>query len=168
MTAKLRILRTLMCDIHADLSRRHAFAAERVGFLCGTPAPLADGGLLLLAETWHSVADDDYVDDPRVGATIGAAAFRKVLQVAYLDPVSIFHVHRHEHRGHPRFSPTDEKSMREFVPGFFNACPSRPHGALVLSHDSALGALWFGSEAPPRRLTAFELIGTPCENWGAP
>ena len=167
MTTRLRILRTLLCDIHADLSRPHVFASERVGFLCCAPATLADDGLLLLGQTWHPVADDDYEDDPRVGASIGPAAFRKILQAAYGDPVSIFHVHRHEHRGHPRFSLTDEKSMRKFVPGFFNACRSHPHGALVLSHDSAFGALWRGPETPPQKLTAFEVIGTSCEKWGA-
>jgi hypothetical protein len=36
-----------------------------------------------------------------------------------------------------------------------------------LSHDSALAALWCGPEAPPQHLTAFEVIGKHCENWGA-
>jgi hypothetical protein len=60
---------------------------------------------------------------------------------------------------------TDDHSMREFVPGFFNACRSRPHGALVLSRNSAMGAIWLKPDADPRLLNAMEVIGQPCEKW---
>lgn len=165
MNVRLRLLKTSLHTIHDDLSRPHAFAAERVGFLSCSAAHLHDGNLLLVGEQWHAVDDEDYVDEPRVGACIGPAAFRKVLQSAYREPASILHVHRHEHRGIPRFSPIDERSMREFVPGFFNACRSHPHGALVLSHDSAAGAMWISPGTSPVELKRFELIGNPPERW---
>jgi hypothetical protein len=55
--------------------------------------------LVLLAEGYHPVADDDYIDDPTVGAMMGQEAIRKALKVALLQPVGMFHVHVHEHRG---------------------------------------------------------------------
>jgi hypothetical protein len=55
--------------------------------------------------------------------------------------------------------------MREFVPGFFNACRSRPHGAVVLSHDSAAGAIWTEANGHRHALGTVEVIGRPCETW---
>lgn len=165
MNIHLRLLRPLLRQIHEDLSRSHPFAGERVGFLTCGIATLADPGLLLLGEVWHPVADEDYVNDARVGACIAGGAFRKVFQIAYRDPVAILHVHRHDHIGRPEFSYTDERSMREFVPGFFNACRSRPHGALVLSHNSAVGAIWINANGPSHSLGTVEIIGRPCEKW---
>jgi hypothetical protein len=165
MNIVLRMLRPLLQQIHEDLSRPHPFAAERVGFLTSGVASLAEPGLLLLGENWHPVADEDYLQDAKVGACIGGGAFRKIFQIAYRQPIAILHVHRHDHRGKPGFSFTDERSMREFVPGFFNACRSRPHGALVLSHDSAVGAIWTEANGPRHALRIVDVIGRPREKW---
>jgi len=165
MNIRLRLLRPLLVHIHEDLSRSHRFAAERVGFLTCGVATLADGGMLLSAETWHAVADEDYIEAPHVGACIGGGAFRKIFQLAYRQPVAILHVHRHDHEGRPGFSRTDERSMREFVPGFFNACHTRPHGALVLSRNSAVGAVWTEANGHPHELATVDVIGQPCEKW---
>ena len=159
MNICLRLLHSQVEQIHEDLSRPHLFAFERVGFLTCTAAGLPDEGILLLGHTWHSVADRDYVCDRSVGACIGPAAFRKVLQIAYRDPVAILHVHRHEHRGPPLFSMTDEESMTEFVPGFFNARPTLPHGALLLSQDSVAGAIWLAPGRDRHALDRFDLVG---------
>lgn len=165
MNIHLRLLRPLLQQIREDLSRHHPFAAERVGFLTCGVATLADPGLLLLGEAWHPVADEDYVNDDNVGACIGGGAFRKIFQIAHREPVAILHVHRHDHRGRPGFSYTDERSMREFVPGFFNACRSRPHGAVVLSQNSAVGAIWIEANGPRHSLGTVEVIDQPCEKW---
>ncbi|MFL6605664.1 MAG: hypothetical protein ACJ8R9_30635 [Steroidobacteraceae bacterium] len=165
MNIHLRLFRALLRQIHEDLSRAHPFAGERVGFLTCGVATLTDSGLLLLGEAWHPVADEDYVKDAHVGACIGGGAFRKVFQIACCEPVAVLHVHRHDHLGRPGFSFTDERSMREFVPGFFNACRSRPHGALVLSHNSAVGAIWTEVHGRRHALGTVEVIGRPCERW---
>ena len=165
MKFHLRLLTSLLSDIHADLSRPHAFAAERVGFLTCGAAQIESENLLLLGETWHVIDDENYVDDPTAGATIGGRAFRNVLQLAFREPTCILHVHRHDHRGRPRFSRTDERSMCEFVPGFFNSCRTRPHGALVLSEDSGAGAIWLGAELGPQVLNRIEIVGVPLRRW---
>lgn len=165
MTISLRMTSPLWCHIHADLSRPHAFAFERVGFLTCGPSNLPAGDLLLLAQEWHTVDDTDYIDKATVGACIGPRAFRKILQQAYGSPSTILHVHRHEHFGMPGFSRTDILSMREFVPGFFNACRSRPHGALVLSRDAAAGHVWLDPAARPLEIETFHILGQPIRTW---
>lgn len=167
MKIHLRLPQKLLANIHADLSRPHPFAAERVGFLICGSAALPGDGLLLLGQIWHVIDDRDYLDDPSVGACIGPSAFRKVLQQVFREPASILHVHRHDHRGRPLFSRTDVNSMHEFVPGFFNACGSRPHGAVVLSHDSAEGRIWLQSGSVGQSIDRYELIGAPMQRWSA-
>jgi hypothetical protein len=165
MNVRMKLLQGLVEEMHADLSRPHPFAFERVGFLtCGIAR--ADGdALVMLGSRWHSIADEDYIDKPDVGACIGPAAFRKILQYAYFEPVSIFHIHRHDHRGKPEFSGTDSASAREYVPGFFNACGTHPHGAIVVSLDNATGDLWMPGRRAPRRIDRFDVIGIPLRRW---
>jgi hypothetical protein len=165
MIIRLRLLEPLLKRIHEDLERPHPFAAERVGFLTCGAATLDTPDILLLGEVWHAVADEDYVEDPRVGACIGGRAFRKVFQTVYGEPATILHVHKHDHVGEPRFSLTDERSMHEFVPGFFNVCRSHPHGALVLSRDSAAGALWTEAQGRRYAFATVDVIGRPCQKW---
>ena len=162
MTTHLKIPGALLQEIHQDLSRPHTFAAERVGFLTCGIADAAGGGQILLA---HRVADEDYVDNPRVGAAIGGSAFRKILQYAYGNAVSILHVHRHDHRGAPRFSPIDLRSAREFVPSFFNVQRMLPHGILVLSLDHAAGQVWDFGRPAARPIDIFQVVGYPMRKW---
>lgn len=161
----LKIPALLLEDIHGDLSRSHQFAAERVGFLTCGIAVSAGGGRVLLGHRWHSVADEDYVDDPRVGAAIGGGAFRKVLQYAYSNPVSILHVHRHDHHGVPRFSPTDIRSAGEYVPSFFNVQRAMPHGIMVISFDNAAGQVWDFGRPTARSINVFQIVGYPMKRW---
>jgi len=167
MKISFRITRAMLARVHADLSRPHAFAAERVAFLSCGAAALHDDGLLLLAEAHHPVADEHYIDDPRVGATIGSAAFRTVLQIAYNRPISVFHIHRYEHIGVPRFSPIDLRESTRFVPDFFKVRPERPHGVLVFSHDALSGLCWYPGRKTPVPITEVSVVGyvTPTR-WG--
>ncbi len=134
-----------MHEVRRDLAHRHAFAAERVGFI-SVRAAHTRSNLIVLAERYYPVADDDYVDDPTVGAMMGQEAIRKALNIALLQPVGMFHVHMHEHRGHPGFSRTDLHEQPKFVPDFFKVRRNMPHGAIVLSHDRAAGRIWLSPE----------------------
>ena len=92
MTVEFRISQQLRTRVLRDLSRPHAYAAERVGFLrCGVAS--VGNGVLILAEDFMPVADDDYLDDPSVGAQMAPRAIRKALQHAFNAPSSMFHVH---------------------------------------------------------------------------
>ena len=159
MKLMFRTTDRLLGRIHSDLSRTHPYAAERVGFVaCGVSA-LEPDGLAIYAASYHPVDDEDYVDDPSVGAMLGAAAFRKALQLAYNRSASIFHVHRHDHRGKPRPSRVDEAESRRFIPDFWKVCPDRPHGTIILSLTDAYGAVWLPGCKKIRPLDSFIVVG---------
>ena len=123
MKVKFKMTSSLLQEVRQDLARPHAFAAERVGFLsCGVTR--SKGGIIVLASQYHSVADEDYLDDQSVGAMMAAAAIRKALQLAYGLKRSMVHVHSHEHQGRPWFS-SDRSSREPQVHVGLLACPSR-------------------------------------------
>jgi hypothetical protein len=156
-----KIRRDLLGMVLADLRRPHAFAAERVGFLLCRPAALSDNGLLIVANGFHGVADEDYLDDPGAGATMGPAAIRKALQLSYTTSASMFHVHIHEHAGKPGFSRTDARETAHFVPDFWNVQPTLAHGAIVFSADSAFGKCWLPELPTAIEISEFVLVGVP-------
>lgn len=160
MTVQIRLTGALWAEIHADLDRPHSFAAERVTFLACRPAAMPTGQLLL-AHAAYPVADEHYESSYEAGAMVAGAAFSKALGLAYRDPVSVFHVHRHEHRGHPRFSGYDLSESAKFVPDFWKVRPALPHGALVLSNDSAYGLIWRAPGEAPEPISRFTIVGTP-------
>jgi len=92
---------------------------------------------------------------------MGSEAIRIALQTAYNQPISMFHVHRHEHRGSPRFSGIDIRESRRFVPDFFKVQPDRCHGVIVLSHDSAAGLCWTSGTKEPITINKFVIVGRP-------
>lgn len=167
MRTVFRITGQLLQTMRADLHRTHAFAAERVGFISCRPARLVDDGFLIVAANYHPVADEDYLDDPTVGAQMGPTAIRKALQIALTERASMFHVHMHEHRGMPRFSRVDHRESRKFVPDFFNVAPQVPHGALVLSYDSMTGLTWKTKAGEPETILVLSSVGAPLRrSWG--
>lgn len=163
MKITFRVTRELLRRIHQDLSRPHSRAAERVGFLTCGVAPM-DNGLGIFASIYHPVDDDDYVDDPVAAAMIRGSAFRKILQYAYNYPSAVFHIHRHNHRGIPRPSRIDQRESANFVPNFWNVCPTHPHGILVLSFDSIVGQVWI-PKSEVRPIDVCQVIGDE-RGWG--
>jgi hypothetical protein len=142
MNILFRATNDFMDAVRQDLHRPHKIAFERIGFIT-VRAAQANDRVMLLAEDYHPVADEDYVNDPTVGARIGQEALRKALNLALLQSVGIFHVHMHmiPSRRH-WFSRVDLTEMAQFVPDFFSVCSTMPHGAIVLSPRSAAGLAW--------------------------
>ena len=163
MNVVFRISRDLFKSVQRDLVRPHRFASERGGFLVCRPGALAHGEIVILAQSFHSIADDDYVESNLVGAMMGSAAIRKALQIAYSDRMSMFHVHMHEHFGRPSFSSVDLRESAMFVPDFWHVCASHPHGALVLSKDSATGLCWYPEVRHPLPIGEIVVVGAPME-----
>jgi hypothetical protein len=92
------------------------------------------------------------------------------MQLAYnggAEDVAIFHIHLHHHRGTPRFSATDLQENPKFIPDFFNVAPHLPHGAIVLSLDSACGYCWRTRESEVAQINRFAVIGAPLQTWEA-
>jgi hypothetical protein len=158
MKIEFRITRDLLQEIHNDLDRPHPVALERVGYISCACARLPNSSLLLLAQKYHPVADTNYLPG-LAGATINSAAIRQAMTIAFTAKNAIFHVHRHEHLGRPRFSHIDARENAKLVPDFFKVRPELPHGALVFSHDSAYGMCWFSpQDAIP--IDTFKVVGS--------
>jgi hypothetical protein len=165
MKVAFRLTRNLLGEVINDLRRPHQFAAERVGFLSCRVGSLKPSGWIILAHAFYPVSDDDYLDDPSVGAMMGSAAIRKAMQIALNNDVGIFHVHMHEHRGSPRFSGTDLRETAKFVPDFWHVRPHMIHGAIVISLDSIAGLCWHPQRAAPICISAFSVVGAPMSLW---
>lgn len=162
-----KITRTMLDGIRQNLDRPHPFAAERVGFISCKVGGLAAGGYVVLAHAYHPVEDGDYLRDLRVGAMMGPSAIRKAMQFAYNEGVGMFHVHMHEHQGHPRFSQIDLSESSKFIPDFWHVRPEMPHGALVLSWDSVAGLCWEPRARQRVPIGKFTIVGSPLLNvWG--
>lgn len=144
--------------VRNDLSRTHAFADERVGFIAVRATVGADH-LVLLADSYYPVADHEYLRDPTVGALINQEALRKALEIALLQPVGMFHVHQHLFPGRLWFSPLDLREQLRFVPDFFKVRNNMPHGALVLSDATAAGRIWV-SPTEIHVINEFDTVGT--------
>jgi len=160
MKTAFRIRSSLLGSIRQDLKRPHSFALERIGFISARPA-VAGSTVSMAAADYHPVADDDYEENPNVGAMIGPAAIRKALQIAYRSDVSMFHVHMHEHAGAPWFSNVDIDEYPKFVPDFFNVQSGLPHGAILLSYDAMTGLLWPARGRRPQLIDEAVEIGAP-------
>lgn len=168
MKSHLKLPRSLAFQMQTDLHRPHRFAFERVGFLATGASLFGRERLLLIARHYSPVDDLDYEPDPTCGARIGGTAFRKALERAYRSRSTLIHVHSHGGRGMPSFSGTDLRSGGQFVPGFFEAIPSMPHGMIVLSNNRATGLVWLDKNAAPIPITSFAFVGAPMIEFGKP
>jgi hypothetical protein len=143
-----------------DLKRPHEFAFERVGFVSCRAAAIKDG-VMVLAASYQTVADENYLEDKKVGARINGAALREAMQTSLDQNAGMFHVHLHEHKGQPRPSTIDRIESRKFIPDFFNVTPNLPHGTIILSEDSAIGNCWLGKECQPQSFNQIIFSGAP-------
>lgn len=161
MRLSLRITGEMLKRIIKDLERPHSFAFERVGFLFCRFGWLDAGSIVALAHAYMPVSDEDYIDDPSFGALIGSTAFRRALGRTIEDALGIFHVHCHAHRGPPFPSRIDVREAAAFVPDFFHVRSDLPHGALILSEDSAWGRAWLAETAQPIPISDVVVVGAP-------
>lgn len=152
MKYMLRASPLLWRAMHDDLSRPHPHAHERVAFAFANAATLGGDRLGLYLSHYRPVPDENYIYEPHVGALINGDALRDAMQFAYANQLSVFHVHRHEHDGRPWFSEYDLRESNKFMPDFFHVASRGPHGALLLSHDSAVGIVWESKAAKPQLL----------------
>lgn len=138
----LRIPLALMKTVVADLARKHAFAAERVGFLFASASDLTAKRPLLLARDYAPVKDYEYIRDFRVGARIDDNAIRSVRERILQRQEAALHVHAHIGRGMPCLSRTDIAQLPPVVQSFCTTGPDLPHGLVLLSEDSVTSFVW--------------------------
>ena len=163
MNVIFRASQDLMARVREDLGRPHAYAAERVGFIT-VRAAAASEHLVLLAQDYYPVADDDYLHDDSVGAMVGQEGLRKALEIALLNPVGVFHVHQHCFGGRLWFSRTDLREQHRYVPDFFKVQATMPHGAVVLGPRLAAGRVWLSANTITR-IAEFNEVGANLISW---
>jgi hypothetical protein len=160
----LKLPNRLLDEITAHLRQPHPVALERVGFVaCG--GGNAPGGIVILAQSFHPVRDEDYEADRLVGARIGSRAVQSALELAYRRPLSMLFVHEHGHSGKPYPSQVDVDCWRELVPNFWHVRPELPHGALILSDDNAMGTVWVPNQADVFPINNFTVVGRQLRRW---
>lgn len=164
MSINIKLTGLLYGRMVRDLTRPHPFAAERVGFVLGRMGSLADEGRLLLLTRYHVIPDDQYVDDPAVGARIGAEALTWAMRAVYHGRPTregIFHVHLHDHAGETGMSPVDSCEIPRLMPGFRSVGRDAAHGIVILSRDHASAWVWLPGAKGPACADTVSVIGAP-------
>jgi hypothetical protein len=155
----IRIARSLLAKIEADLHRPHAFAAERVGYLLARWAA-DDRACVLLPFDYLPVADDHYIDDPSVGARFSGAAIRAALQATLDHGCACLHVHAHP-PVMPYFGGLDLAEQDRLIPSFIATVPSAPHGALLLHGTGGIARIWGPGRGRPPASGRVTTVGFP-------
>ena len=161
MKIEIKLTGRLYAEIIRDLTQPHPFAAERVGFVFGRMGSL---GRLILLNRYHSIPDDQYVDDPTVGARIGREALTWTMQAVYQGrPMreGIFHIHLHGHKGEIRMSRVDSHEIPRLLPGFQSMGRDAAHGIIILSLDHGSGWVWYPGNKEPCPADRISVIGVP-------
>lgn len=164
MKIEVRLTGSLHAEIIRDLSRAHRFAVERVGFASGRAGSLVNQGKLVLLNRYHSIPDDQYVDDPRVGARIGSAAITAAMQAVYYGRPGregIFHVHLHPREIGTAMSPVDRREIPKLMPGFQSVGREAIHGIIILSDDEASAWVWLPGRKDGIGAETVAVIGSP-------
>jgi hypothetical protein len=164
MNARLKLTGRLHDTIVKDLVRPHPFALERVGFVSGRVGSGLDGTSVVLLTHYHAVADDQYIDDPKVGARIGPEAMTWSMQAAHHGRArreGIFHIHLHEHCGPTGMSAVDEREIPRMIPGLRAVSESSPHGIIILSRDHGVSWIWLPGCPTAVKANQVSVIGAP-------
>jgi len=164
MRASIKLSGKLYEDITADLDRPHPFASERVGFALGRITQTSGESAVVLLSGYHVIPDEQYVDDPKVGARISRDAIVWATQAAYYGRSKyegVFHVHRHDMYGETGMSIVDRHEIPALVKGFQVVSRNAAHGIIVLSYNH--GSAWVlapnGVELAP--VSTISVIGSP-------
>lgn len=158
---EIKLTGSLYAEITRDLTRPHPFAAERVGFVFGR---MGSHGRLILLNHYHSIPDDQYVNDSSVGARIGAEALTWAMQAVYQGRPTregIFHIHLHGHTGETRMSGVDSREIPKLLPGFQSMGRDAAHGIIILSLDHGSGWVWLPGNKEALSAASINVIGVP-------
>lgn len=164
MNIVVKLTGVLYGEMFDDLRCRHPFAAERVGFATGRLGTLQDDGRLVILTGYQSIPDDQYIDDPSVGARIGSEAITNAMQTAYFGRQAregVFHVHLHGHCGATGMSRTDQREIPAMIPGFQSVGRQAPHGIIILSLDHGSVWVWLPGNKEAVQAASVAVIGAP-------
>ena len=164
MKISVKLTGALYTEILNDLSQKHPFAAERVGFVAGRIGAATDGGRLVFLTCYYPIADAEYLDDRLIGARIGSEAITKAMQTVYhgrANSEGVFHIHLHGHRGETSMSHVDSHEIPPLIPGFQSVGSDAPHGIIILSLDHGSAWVWLPGNDEPIQAASLSIIGAP-------
>lgn len=142
MRIEVRLRRKFFETMVADLRRPHPVAYERVGWVFAKQTVASPHDILLFAVDYAAVAEEDYLEDNRVGASFNATAIRAAMQRSRATGLACLQVHLHDHHGHTAFSSVDIRTIDKLTSSLRVVAPEIAHGGVVLSHDSATTRIW--------------------------
>jgi hypothetical protein len=125
---------------------------------------LADESTLIILTRYQSIPDDQYVEDPSVGARIGNKALTWAMQALYFGRTTsegIFHIHMHQHKDETRMSWIDSRDTPKLIPGFQSVSNEAAHGIIILSLNHGSGWVWLPARKEPFTADTMSVIGAP-------
>jgi len=111
------------CPVRTDYARPDAAAPLRGGaswFVFARLGSLADQGKLISANHYHSIPDQQYIDDPALAPRTGSETMTWPMQAVYHGRAAregIFHIHLTAQR-RDGMSNVDSDEIPKLIPGF--------------------------------------------------
>ncbi len=161
MIANIKLTRGLYREILTDLDRPHPVAYERIGFVMARLGKISPSETVIIFTEYLRVPDEDYINDPKVGAHVGSPVIRSVMQKILDDTTGAFHVHLHPFPGRPQLSRTDIAGILPLIPSFRAVGPELPHGILLLSPDDIMAQIWLPGNKNPITAEKVTVVGYP-------
>lgn len=155
----LRIPKVLFDSMNNDLHRPHPFAMERVGFFSTNILKIGLKFTIITVTAYHSVPDDQYINDPHVGAKISSSTIREAMQRILSTGHGCLHVHLHGFDPSPSY--TDLNSLPEVAKAFHNANPEKASGYAIFGRDSFCCEINIGNTYTPFRVDQMNIVGYP-------
>lgn len=163
MGTAIKLTSVLYTAMLADLARPHPFALERVGFVRARQT-VGEDQLLILLTRYHSIPDDEYLEDPTVGARIGTNSLTWAMQACHAGRSThegLFHVHVHAHDGETDMSGTDATELPRVVSGLRAVNTATAHGIIIFSLNHGTAWVWHPGPGRPVRVDTISVIGAP-------
>lgn len=160
---RFRLPKQIEIDVRKTLLEPHPFAFERVGFVFAKLSRCGNNERLILVTAYEPVLDENYIDDPNVGARINSTAIRRVMQHVLNTGEGAFHVHIHDHDGDPRPSYTDQQELRPLMRSIRNASPESVHGLVILSRNAAWAEVLLPGDSHFQPVKKISVVGFPTE-----
>lgn len=155
-----RVSKKLKEKIDIDLSKKHSYAYERVGFVLTRTHWIGEKAIVL-AYDYKPVADEDYIKDDDVGARINSRAIKKAIEIAYSENCGIFHVHAHCHLEKPIESSSDIAGIKPMMESISRIGKKQLFGYVILSENSALCKIKSPSDKSFIEASVYSEVGYP-------
>jgi hypothetical protein len=166
MNIKVRLPRSLVEEVRADLSRPHRFAAERIGFIYGRLTSAGADSPLVIMTGYEPVSDECYINDPRSGARIDSRAIRGAMQGVLDRGQGGFHVHMHDWPGRPVLSRMDVEEIPQVVTALRRVGPAHSNGIVLLHQAECAAWVWLPGYDTAIMADSVSVVGFPFKTFG--